>query len=37
MSTNTNLTGKVASILNSRELAINIGANAGVEVDMVFN
>ena len=36
MSTNTNLTGKVAGILNSRELAINIGANAGVEVDMVF-
>jgi hypothetical protein len=30
------LTGKVAAILNSRELAINIGMNAGVEVDMVF-
>ena len=29
--------GKVARILNSREVAINRGANHGVEVDMVFN
>jgi hypothetical protein len=30
------LTGKVAAILNSRELAMNIGANGGIEVGMVF-
>jgi len=28
--------GKVAGILDPRELAINMGANAGVEVDMIF-
>ena len=28
--------GKVARILNSRELALNIGSRHGVEVDMVF-
>ena len=31
-----NLKGKVAAILNPRELAINIGANAGVKIDMIF-
>lgn len=31
-----NLRGKVAAILNMRELAINIGANAGVKTDMIF-
>ena len=30
------LEGKVAKILNSRELVINIGKSAGVEVGMVF-
>ena len=29
--------GKVARILNSRELALNIGSKHGVEVDMVFD
>ena len=29
--------GKVARILNSREVAINRGSSHGVEVDMVFN
>lgn len=36
MSAHNHLTGKVAGILNPRELAINIGANAGVEEDMIF-
>ncbi len=30
------LEGKVAKILNSRELALNIGSNDGVEVGMIF-
>lgn len=30
------LTGKVAKVLNSRELAINIGKTRGVEVGMLF-
>ena len=29
--------GKVARILNSREVALNVGANDGVELDMCFN
>ena len=29
--------GKVARILNARELALNIGSRHGVEVDMVFD
>ena len=36
MSPKTKLTGKVAAILNPRELAMNIGASAGVERDMIF-
>lgn len=31
------LRGKVARILNSRELALNIGSRHGVEVDMIFD
>lgn len=31
------LKGKVARILNSREVALNIGADAGVEVGMRFD
>ncbi len=30
------LKGKVAGILNPRELAINIGENSGVEIGMIF-
>jgi len=30
------ITGKVAMILNTRELAINIGKKDGVKVDMIF-
>lgn len=30
------ITGKVAIILNTRELAINIGKKDGVKVDMIF-
>ena len=29
--------GKVARILNSRELALNIGADHGVDIDMLFD
>jgi hypothetical protein len=36
MSSNQRLTGRVAAILNSRELVINIGAEQGVELDMKF-
>ena len=37
MSNTNQLKGKVAAILNSRELAINIGLNAGVSENMIFN
>ena len=30
------ISGKVAAILNPRELAINIGTNKGVNIDMIF-
>lgn len=29
--------GKVAMVLNSREVALNIGSNVGVEIGMIFN
>lgn len=31
------LEGKVASVLNSREVALNIGQEAGVEIGMLFD
>jgi hypothetical protein len=31
------LKGKIVAILNSRELAINLGTRNGVEIDMVFD
>ena len=36
MSAHNHLTGKIAGILNPRELAINLGSLVGIKVDMVF-
>jgi hypothetical protein len=36
MSNNKILTGKVAAVFNTRELAINVGSTAGVKAGMIF-